>query len=284
MLRRRPALTSLVTGLAALVLAAPLAADSVTTAFSTAAPAPTPSAPNTSDPAPTYGEALAAVTEAGAESTATTYGSTTAAAVTRTTLRGSASSHAFLAMDSKGRPAHWNRCAVVRVRVNTAGMPRGGLDDVKGVLARLNDSSGLRFVLAGGTIVRPYATKDWSKNIPSRWRADVYIGWNDAAHVPSLAGSVAGIGGPIYRTDGSREPQIVTGALVMDREARVKGGFGAGVSRGTLILHEMGHVANLAHVKENTQVMYPAITSASTGNYQRGDRAGLVQLSRYGCF
>lgn len=191
---------------------------------------------------------------------------------------------AYLASDTKARPAHWNRCATISYRVNPAGLPTGGLAEVKTALAKLSKASGLRFAYAGTTSVVPYASAGWGNNVPAGQPAGLYIAWSDAAHVSYLQGDVAGIGGPYYQSDSTREPQIVRAGVTLDRAAKVGRGFGAGPRTGTLLLHELGHTVNLNHVNDPTEVMNPAVTATSHGDYQAGDLAGLRRLAAYPCF
>jgi hypothetical protein len=200
---------------------------------------------------------------------------------TVSTLRGSSSAYRFLAVDN-GKPAHWNRCRTIRYRVNPSGIPSGALADVKEAVRRLSAASGLRFSYAGTTTVVPYSNSRWSR-IPSGQAADIFLAFSTAAKVSGLRGSVAGMGGPLYQRT-SREPRIVLGGVVIDRATSLHPGFAAGASRGTLLLHELGHAINLGHVSDGYQVMYPSLSSRSRGDYQRGDRAGLTKLRSYGCF
>ncbi|MGN6245699.1 MAG: matrixin family metalloprotease [Motilibacteraceae bacterium] len=210
-------------------------------------------------------------------------------ATTTTTTKPAATStgstaYAFLSKDSAGRPAHWNRCSTITYRVNPANLPSGAMTDIQGALSRLSTASGLRFSYAGTTTVVPYSSSSWASSIPSTQPADLYIAFTDAAHVSYLAGSVAGVGGPFWSSDGTREPRIVRAGVALDTAAGVTPGFTNGASRGTLLLHELGHATNLDHVSDPVQVMYPSITSQSRPAYQAGDLAGLAKLAAYPCF
>ena len=64
----------------------------------------------------------------------------------------------------------------------------------------------------------------------------------------------------------------------------MRAGFGAGLTRGNLEQHELGHVIGLDHVQDRGQVMYPSISDQSPDGYGPGDRAGLSILGRQsGC-
>lgn len=199
-------------------------------------------------------------------------------------LSGSTHDFAFLARDSKGRPAHWNRCAPIRYRVNPAHLPTSGLAEVRTAIAKLSAASGLTFVYAGSTSVVPYASGDWASTVPAGQDADLYIAWASASTVSYLSGSVAGVGGPLYVSDGSREPRITRAGLTLDTATKAPAGFGPGIKSGTLLLHELGHTVNLSHVGDAHEVMNGTVTTASRGEYQAGDLAGLKALAKYSCF
>ena len=200
--------------------------------------------------------------------------------------RGSSTAYSFLARDLKGRPAHWNRCSVIRYRVNPTYLPAGGLTEIKTAIGELAAGSGITFSYAGATSVIPYRTDDWVSRIPSTQPAELYVAFSSASVVPVLAGATAGIGGPYYVTSSAstREPRIVKAGVTLDRNTSLKAGFGDGYYRGTVLLHELGHATNLGHTSEQYQTMHPKVTSVSRSAYQRGDLAGLAELATYACF
>jgi hypothetical protein len=53
-------------------------------------------------------------------------------------------------------------------------------------------------------------------------------------------------------------------------------GFGAGTTRGALLLHEIGHVMGLGHVGTTRELMYPTMLERGSSNYKSGDRTGLA--------
>ena len=77
----------------------------------------------------------------------------------------------------------------------------------------------------------------------------------------------------------------VSGEVVFDTVQPVlAAGFGPGLTRGNLVLHELGHVVGLDHVADRTQLMNAAIHEASPNGYATGDLAGLSLLgARQGC-
>jgi predicted Zn-dependent protease len=105
------------------------------------------------------------------------------------------------------------------------------------------------------------------------------------ADEPILAGAVLGYGGSTSYWTSASDQAYVTGEVVFDRDlSLVHPGFGAGLSRGNLVQHELGHVVGLDHVQDRAQVMFPSISDKSPDGYGAGDRAGLAQLgAQAGC-
>ena len=65
-----------------------------------------------------------------------------------------------------------------------------------------------------------------------------------------------------------------------DLLAHLKPGFGAGLSRGNLLLHELGHVVGLGHVSNAHLLMNPTMTSYTPNGYAAGDATGLAMVGR----
>lgn len=176
-------------------------------------------------------------------------------------------------VDSLGRPARWDPCTVIRVRVNHDGAPSDADNLVKTALEKLHDASGLTFSVVGSTSYVPFAGTGTRE--PD---ADLVIAWSDAAHVDGLASSTVGLGG-FSATMTVKGPRATLGQVVLDTShPGMANGFVNGAATGTVLLHELGHAVGLSHVSDRTQVMYPSITSASRPAYQDGDRAGLAKV------
>jgi hypothetical protein len=203
-------------------------------------------------------------------------------------LLGSATEYSFLSLGSNGVPARWNKCSPVRYRINPNGLSPSALEDVNEAIRRLSLASQIRFEYAGPTNVIPYLTNNWYETIPTEERrsAELWIGFSDESVVRALAGSTIGLGGPIWQesTRGNTDARIVAAGMIFDTVPNLEPGFGTGAKRGSLIMHELGHVMNLGHVGDQVQIMFPSLFEETKSMYQNGDIAGFRQLHSYPCF
>ncbi|TAK70689.1 MAG: matrixin family metalloprotease [Actinomycetota bacterium] len=210
------------------------------------------------------------------------------------TAAGDATTYALTTVSVAGSPlaARWNPCqAQITVRANVAAAGRNAaarrsaVRDVKGALARLSAATGMRFVYQGRTSYVPRGP-GWAGANP----AEIVVAWvtpggrrSSDLLSRSGAGGVAGTGGVAYSMwsggPGSGA-EIGRGYVVLNAAARqsFKPGFGAGVTRGDLLLHELGHAVGLQHVSSASEVMYPVIVPRKVAGYSAGDLAGLAAV------
>jgi hypothetical protein len=203
-----------------------------------------------------------------------------------------ASGYAFLHADASGcQPIRFPACEPVHYVLNDALAPPGAVDDVHAAVDRLAFATGLTFVYDGPSDepvdVRRAAYQP--ERYGMRW-APILIGWSTlgTGSGPDTAGDdiiVAGRGNPIQVSN-----SLVSGVLelnadvILNRETqeRLPGGFGEGITRGRVLLHELGHVMGLGHVASPAQLMYPELAehTSSTAEFGVGDRVGLRLVGR----
>jgi hypothetical protein len=185
-----------------------------------------------------------------------------------------------VAASYRGLPVRWDPCRTITYRTNLAEAPASAKADLAEAIRRLAQATGLRFRSLGSTR-QVYGAKGF------RYDADVDVAWTTPSESPVLGGSTAGYGGT---TDGSvsrgRE-RYTHGFVVVDRDkmASLPAGFGAGATQGLVLLHELGHLAGLAHVTAADQLMQASPQSDSRAAlYGAGDLSGLARLgSSAGC-
>lgn len=200
------------------------------------------------------------------------------AAASVTSTRGSATSY-VLNRNQNGTVTRWNPCdGDIRVRVNATKGGAGALADTQAALVTLSRATGLRFVYDGTTTFIP------TRSNASSQPAKIVIAWappgTGVGKSDYYGAGAVGEGG--WRSSGSSTNggatwnwKIIQGFVVLDPSAAMAPGFGRGVTRGSLLLHELAHVAGLGHVNDGAQVMYPALRSTSYGTFGAGDLAGL---------
>jgi hypothetical protein len=203
------------------------------------------------------------------------------AVVTASATRGSKTSFS-LNHNKNGSVTRWNPCSgAIHVRVNPALGGAGALTDAQTALAAISKATGLRFVYDGTTTFVPNTTNSGAQP------AAIVIAWAPAGAGAGKsnyyqAGAV-GEGG--WRSSGLSNDggntwiwKITQGFVVIDPAVKLTGGFGNGQSRGSLLLHELGHVAGLGHTNDTSQVMYPVLRTSSYGSYGAGDLGGLTAV------
>ncbi|MFY9915175.1 MAG: matrixin family metalloprotease [Nocardioidaceae bacterium] len=188
--------------------------------------------------------------------------------------------------DGTHRLTRWNPCQpTVTVRVNPVAVrgkaaKNAAVRDVKKAFAKVQAATGIDFTVKGRTKKVPRST-----NI-SKLPAEIVVAFVRPRSTDfSLAGSTAGQGGSQWRywKAGNRWRLAATrGYVVIDapQTASWSKGFGSGVTRGNLLLHELGHVMGLLHVTNRHQLMYPNLSDATPNGYAKGDRIGLRKMGR----
>jgi len=190
-------------------------------------------------------------------------------------------SYAFTVRNADGSPGRWNPCQIHKIVVNPAHAPAGAIADLKAAVAKLDTATGLRFEITGRTSAAP--TSRWGTAAVRGGWAPVLVAWGSPGTGPLGTNGEAGETQPVWVRNADGKQVFVSGEIVF--ASTVTGytpGFKAGtVSRGALMLHELGHLAGLDHTGDRSQVMYPQIGFAT--GYGAGDLAGLKALGAGGC-
>jgi hypothetical protein len=186
-------------------------------------------------------------------------------------------SYAFIVKTNAGDPVGWNHCKAIRYVVNPAGAPDDWQDIVTGSVTEVTDASGFKFQYDGTSADRSFTDRSFDPEDPP----PVLIAWADAAEVPDLAGSTAGIGGATPERVRNRI-QFVTGLVVLDTEAFDRmDQRGDERSEELILAHELGHVLGLDHVDDVDELMNAQYVGQR--GFGPGDRKGLELLHELPC-
>ena len=183
-----------------------------------------------------------------------------------------------------GAPVRWNPCETISYAVNTAGATSSIKPDLHEALARVTRATQIEFVSVGTTeetFLRAYQRMRYQGVIR---KAELIIIWVDHDGYqeilrrlrdprPSIAFAKTMAG--LY----ADQDQYFGGIIVMDAEATSQPGFGHSYAHGSVLLHELGHIMGLDHVKDPDQLMYSGRhPNYGLRDFGPGDLEGLRHL------
>jgi len=183
-----------------------------------------------------------------------------------------------------GAPVRWNPCETITYAVNAAGATSPVRPDLKEALRRVTRATGIEFRSVGTTretFIRAYQRMRYQGVIRKAeliliWvDHDAYLGILRRLHDPrpsiAFAKTMAGLF--------AHQDQYFGGIVVMDADATATQGFGYRYAHGSVLLHELGHIMGLDHVKDPDQLMYSGrYPNFSVRTFGPGDLEGLRRL------
>jgi hypothetical protein len=190
----------------------------------------------------------------------------------------------FLDRTDQGLPTRWNPCAPIHYVVNPSLAPPGSIADVHEAVRRVSGATGIVFQYDGPTdeeasIYREVFQPD---RYGDRW-APVLIAWADPddSDIPFERDNhvAAGVAVPVIPPT-RYEDVYVSGWLALNADDPNPPGFEFAGEQGPVILHELGHLMGLGHVKTVGELMHPS--GGGAVDFGPGDLEGLRRLGASG--
>jgi hypothetical protein len=190
----------------------------------------------------------------------------------------------FLERAAGGAPVRWNPCETITYAVNTRGATSPVRPDLKEALRRVTLATRVEFKSVGTTresFIRAYLRMRYEGVIR---KAELILIWVEHADYeailrrlddprPSVAFAKTMAG--LY----AHRDQYFGGIIVMDADATSARGFGYRYAHGSVLLHELGHVMGLDHVKDPDELMYSGHhPNFSVRDFGSGDLEGLRRV------
>lgn len=160
-------------------------------------------------------------------------------------------SYRFARGAADGSPATFDGCGRLLIGYEAAGAPYDAARDVARAAAELSVSIG-----------RVVDVVPWSSG------AQITIAW-----APDIGPGILGRATVNWAGDSA-----VAARVELATDAGLAPGFGSGHAWGPVVLHELGHAVGLAHMDDETQVMFPVRRPEGPTSFGVGDLSGLAQL------
>lgn len=177
-------------------------------------------------------------------------------------------------LEVDGEPLRWPIDRPIDVVVRQLGGPTNALALIRECLQRVADSSGLTFLFKGFTETFPgfNGSREADNTI---WIGWVYPDEDDDGRFRT--GEAIGLGGSRGFRPWGGDTVLGSGRATVLAELDYADGFGPR-SVGNVLLHELGHAVNLAHVVDPQEIMTENQRLDSVVDFGPGDRYGLWLL------
>lgn len=183
-----------------------------------------------------------------------------------------------------GAPVRWNPCDTITYAVNAKGASSPVRPDLSEALRRVTRATGIRFTSAGisrETFFHAYRRMRYEGVVRDAELIMIWVDHEGYSAIlrrlqdprPSIAFAKTMAG--LY----ANQDQYFGGIIVVDADATATHGFGYRYAHGSVLLHELGHIMGLDHVRDPDQLMYSGRhPNFSVRTYGPGDLEGLRRL------
>lgn len=183
-----------------------------------------------------------------------------------------------------GEPVRWNPCDPIAYATNTDGATSSVQPDLRRALARITEATGIEFTSLGATeetFIHAYRRMRYQGVttkveliliwVDHEGYREILLRLHDRRPSVAFAKTMAGL----Y----ADRDQYFGGIVVMDADATARRGFGDNYAHGSVLLHELGHIMGLDHVKDADQLMYSGpFPNFGVHDFGPGDLEGLRRL------
>jgi putative cell wall-binding protein len=183
----------------------------------------------------------------------------------------------------------WDPCREIAWKVNPGPFGAAGVAEAQEVAARFADRTGIALRYAGTTdfVPRSQPGTGFPDFEQQRARAGVplVMAFVSPAQTDLYRGGEAGRGDHRAESSSTQGLRITDGSALVRSDLGIAPGFAAGrASRGTVMLHELGHAFGLDHYADPTMIMNPVFQASSPADLNNGDIAGLYAVgAAQGC-
>ncbi len=183
-----------------------------------------------------------------------------------------------------GAPVRWNPCETITYALNTAGASSPVRADLREAIRRVTRATGIHFRSVGTTretFVRAYQRMRFRGVIRKAALILIWVDHDDFQTILRQLGDPRPLIAFAKTMAGlyAHRDQYFGGIVVMDGDATAQRGFGDFSSHGSVLLHELGHILGLDHVKDPDQLMYSGRDpNFRVRDFGAGDLEGLRRL------
>jgi len=185
----------------------------------------------------------------------------------------------FNQADPQFVPFHWNPCKPIRYVVNMNGYDESFRSIITDDIARVATATGFTFTYVGDSTFIPTNADPWGHPLVQFRDGlapyDIIISLANETITDLVPGGLAGLAFPNYFRFNGFDGRFIVSSVTIDMGDIGSHDVWAGDGLGPVLMHELGHSMGLAHVPDDTQIMFSGAFPDSPNTYSGGDLRGL---------